>query len=55
MSSHFVRMGIAFGSILVTGIIGACTSVGWYLGSVDEDRVHVLKSNGNGDRALPPN
>ena len=50
------RMGIAFGTIAVTGIIGACTSVGWYLSSVDEDRVHVLKSSStNGDRALPPN
>ena len=48
------RMGIAFGSILVTGIIGACTSVGWYLSSVDEDHMLMVKSS-NGDHTLPPN
>lgn len=36
MSSHFVRMGIAFGTIAVTGLVGAGTGLGWFLSSVNE-------------------
>jgi hypothetical protein len=36
MSSHFVRMGIALGTLAMTGIIGAGAGVGWFLSSVNE-------------------
>jgi hypothetical protein len=36
MSSHFVRMGIAFGTIAMTGLVGAGAGVGWFLSSVNE-------------------
>lgn len=39
MASHFVRMGIAIGTVAATGLIGAGAGVGWFLSSVNEGEV----------------